>query len=157
MHIPVGTTCSEEGTRMPPHPDHSASTWLIILKNLEGQTDRWIQCLQEYNFTYKHCQGKNQQCSCPFAMTMPTRVYSLPQSLGAGRHQIGSRYCCISHSSLGSNRLEKGATQWPGQRAHSGGSRIQTAHRMERHHQTQPHIQKLWAQWKSLTAGNDVY
>jgi hypothetical protein len=29
--------------------DHSVPTWLMSFKNLEGQTARWIQCLQEYN------------------------------------------------------------------------------------------------------------
>jgi hypothetical protein len=31
--------------------DHSALTWLMRFKNLEGLTARWIQRLQEYNFT----------------------------------------------------------------------------------------------------------
>jgi hypothetical protein len=31
--------------------DHSALTWHMSFKNLEGQTVCWIQCLQEYNFT----------------------------------------------------------------------------------------------------------
>ncbi|XP_023721191.1 uncharacterized protein LOC111871977 [Cryptotermes secundus] len=37
--------------------DHSAFTWLMSFKNLEGQTARWIQRLQEYNFTSEHRQG----------------------------------------------------------------------------------------------------
>jgi hypothetical protein len=38
--------------------DHSALTWLLSFKNLllEGQTARWIQHLQEYNFTSEHRQ-----------------------------------------------------------------------------------------------------
>jgi hypothetical protein len=31
--------------------DHSALTWLMSFRNLEGHTARWIQHLQEYNFT----------------------------------------------------------------------------------------------------------
>jgi hypothetical protein len=31
--------------------DHSALTWLMSFKNLQIQTVRWIQRLQEYNFT----------------------------------------------------------------------------------------------------------
>jgi hypothetical protein len=89
-------------------------------------------------------------------MTMPKRVCQLPQSRGVGRHQIGTRYCGCSHSHLGSNRSEKGTTHRPGQRARSGGSRVQTAPRMERHRQLQPHMQKLLAQWKSPTAGNGI-
>jgi hypothetical protein len=38
--------------------DKSAVTWLMSFKNLEGQTARWIQRLQEYNFTSDHCQGR---------------------------------------------------------------------------------------------------
>ena len=33
--------------------DHSAVTWLLSFRNLEGQTARWVQRLQEYNFTSK--------------------------------------------------------------------------------------------------------
>jgi hypothetical protein len=38
--------------------DHSALIWLMSFKNLEGQTARWIQRLQEYNFTSEHRQGR---------------------------------------------------------------------------------------------------
>jgi hypothetical protein len=38
--------------------DHSALTQLMSSKNAEGQTAVWIQCLQEYNFTSKHHQGR---------------------------------------------------------------------------------------------------
>jgi hypothetical protein len=38
--------------------DHSALTWLMRFKNLEGQTARWIQRLQGYNFTSEHRQGQ---------------------------------------------------------------------------------------------------
>jgi ribonuclease HI len=34
--------------------DNSALTWLMSFKNLEGQTARWIQRIQEYNFTSEH-------------------------------------------------------------------------------------------------------
>jgi len=37
--------------------DHSALTWLLNFRNLEGQTARWVQRLQEYNFTSEHRQG----------------------------------------------------------------------------------------------------
>jgi hypothetical protein len=37
--------------------DHSVLTWLMNFKNLEGQTARWVQRLQEYNFTSEHRQG----------------------------------------------------------------------------------------------------
>jgi len=37
--------------------DHSALTWLLNFRNLEGQTARWVQRLQEYNFKSEHRQG----------------------------------------------------------------------------------------------------
>jgi hypothetical protein len=37
--------------------DHSALMWLLSFRNLEGQTARWVQRLQEYNFTSEHRQG----------------------------------------------------------------------------------------------------
>jgi hypothetical protein len=40
------------------HTDHSALTWLLSFKNLEGPTACWIQHLQEYNFTSEHRQGR---------------------------------------------------------------------------------------------------
>jgi hypothetical protein len=38
--------------------DYYALTRLVCFKNLEGQTARWIQRLQEYNFTSEHRQGR---------------------------------------------------------------------------------------------------
>jgi hypothetical protein len=38
--------------------DHSALTWLLSFRNLEGQTARWSQHLHEYNFTSEHHQGR---------------------------------------------------------------------------------------------------
>jgi hypothetical protein len=38
--------------------DHCALTWLMTLKNLEGQTARCIQRIQVYNFTSDHRQGR---------------------------------------------------------------------------------------------------
>jgi hypothetical protein len=37
--------------------DHSAFTWLMSFRNLEGQTASRIQRLQEYSFTSEHQQG----------------------------------------------------------------------------------------------------
>jgi len=52
--------------------DHSALTWLLNFRNLEGQTARRVQCLQEYNFTSEHRQGIGHtnadalsRCPCP--------------------------------------------------------------------------------------------
>jgi hypothetical protein len=41
--------------------DHSALTWLMNFKNLEGQSARCVQRLQEYNFTSEHRQGQKQK------------------------------------------------------------------------------------------------
>jgi hypothetical protein len=38
--------------------NHSAVTWLMSFKNLEGQTALWIQRLQKYNFTSEHRQDR---------------------------------------------------------------------------------------------------
>jgi hypothetical protein len=38
--------------------DHSALTWLMSFKILQGQTTHWIQRLQEYNFTSEQHQGQ---------------------------------------------------------------------------------------------------
>jgi hypothetical protein len=41
--------------------DHSVSTWLMSLKNLEEQTARSLQRLREYSFNSEHRQGRKQQ------------------------------------------------------------------------------------------------
>jgi hypothetical protein len=46
--------------------DHSALTWLLSFRNLEGQTVHWVKRLEEYNFTSEHRRG---------AIT-PTRMHS---------------------------------------------------------------------------------
>jgi hypothetical protein len=44
----------------------------MSVKNRKGHTARWIQRLQEYNFTSGHQQRpKTEQSQCPFAATMP--------------------------------------------------------------------------------------
>ncbi|GFQ93609.1 retrovirus-related Pol polyprotein from transposon 17.6, partial [Trichonephila clavata] len=37
--------------------DHASLTWLLNLKNTEGQIARWIQKLEEYDFEIKHRKG----------------------------------------------------------------------------------------------------
>lgn len=39
--------------------DHSALTWLLCFKNLEGYAARWGQRHQEYNFMSEHRQGRS--------------------------------------------------------------------------------------------------
>jgi hypothetical protein len=38
--------------------EYSALSWLLSFRNLEGQTARWVQRLQEYNFTCEYRQGR---------------------------------------------------------------------------------------------------
>ena len=38
--------------------DHSSLTWLYNFKNPEGQLARWLEALQEYNFTIEHRKGR---------------------------------------------------------------------------------------------------
>jgi hypothetical protein len=74
---------------------------------------------------------------------MLRKVYSLPQSRGVGRCQAGTSYCGSSRSWLGSSRSEKGRTEWPGHRVHSGESTDRRVLRKERHRWLQPHILQL--------------
>ena len=39
------------------HTDHSALTWLLSFKNLDGQLARWIGKLDQYDFTILHRKG----------------------------------------------------------------------------------------------------
>ena len=38
--------------------DHCSLTWLYNFKNPEGQLARWLEALQEYNFTIEHRKGR---------------------------------------------------------------------------------------------------
>jgi hypothetical protein len=122
---------------------HSAFTWLMSFKNLEGHIAWWIQRLQEYAFSSEHRQGRKHNADTLSPMTMPRRVYSLPQSRSDGRRQACTSYCSGSRSYLGSSCSENGRTERPGHRVHSGGSRDWTALRMERHRRLQPHVRNL--------------
>ena len=58
--------------------DHGALTWLQEFRNPEGQLARWLEKLQEYQFTIVHRPGKkHSKCRCPFKTTMPTVWQSL--------------------------------------------------------------------------------
>jgi hypothetical protein len=78
--------------------DHSALTWLMSFKNLEGQTTCWIQHLQEYNFTSEHHRGRKHNSANSLSQ-QPCQVYLLPQNRGVGRHQAGTSYCSCSCTS----------------------------------------------------------
>ena len=53
--------------------DHSALTWLLSFRNLEGQTARWIQRLQEYDFSAEHHQGR-KHCNADALSRRPCPV-----------------------------------------------------------------------------------
>ena len=38
--------------------DHGSLRWLLNFKNIEGQLDRWSECLGSYNFKLIHRVGK---------------------------------------------------------------------------------------------------
>jgi hypothetical protein len=38
--------------------NHSALIWLLLFKDLGGKAARWVQCLQEHNFTSKYSYGQ---------------------------------------------------------------------------------------------------
>ena len=46
--------------------DHSALTWLMSFKNLEGQTARWIQCLQDITLHHSTAKAGNITTPMPF-------------------------------------------------------------------------------------------
>ena len=46
------------GRRFTLHMDHGSLTWLQHFKNPEGQLARWLELLQEYDFTIVHRSGK---------------------------------------------------------------------------------------------------
>ena len=39
--------------------DHASLLWLLRFKNTEGETARWLQKLQEYDFKVTHRAGKS--------------------------------------------------------------------------------------------------
>ena len=45
--------------------DHGSLTWLSNFKEPEGQLARWLECMQEFNFTISHHPGqKHQNADC---------------------------------------------------------------------------------------------
>jgi hypothetical protein len=88
-------------------------------------------------------RSKAQQCRQTFKTSLPRRVQVLPQSWGASRHKASMCYRNCSHRRLGSGDSENGATEWPGYRTPSTGSRDRAMTKVERHCRPQLHIQKL--------------
>jgi hypothetical protein len=70
--------------------DHPALTWLMSFKNLEGQTARWGQRLQEHNFPSEHRQGQNTARPMPF--TDDHAEKSVRTATKSRRGQMSTRY-----------------------------------------------------------------
>jgi hypothetical protein len=118
--------------------DHSALTWLMSFKILEGQTARWIQRQQEYNFTSEHHQGRKHnntdalsrrpcQENCMYCHKVETRadvkqvrpIAALP---AVGWDPVAKR---------------------PRHRTHFTGIRNRKTTGVERHRRPESHVQKL--------------
>jgi hypothetical protein len=70
--------------------EHSALTWLLSFKNLEGHISRWVQCLQEYNFISEHRQGwMHINAKRTLQKTMSRRMRPMPErKLQAGSLRV---------------------------------------------------------------------
>jgi hypothetical protein len=119
---------------------HSALTWLISFKNLEGQTACWILHLQEYNFT-EHRQGWKQNNADALLGRLCQEECTHCHKVKAWG-DISTSYCSCSRSRMGSSSSECRIAKQPGQRTHSTRSRNQ-ATRVERYRQPQPHVHML--------------
>jgi hypothetical protein len=118
-----------------------ALTWLMSFKNLQGQTARWIQHMQEYNFTSEHRQGRKhnnaealsrrscqEECTHCHKVEAPAdvkQVRAIATVAAAGRDPATLR------------------TKRPRHRAHPTGSTNRAATGEERHCRPQPHVQNL--------------
>jgi hypothetical protein len=120
--------------------DHSDLTWLMNFKNLEGQTARCAQRLQEYKFTSEHRQGRKHKNA-----DAPSRrpCHALTQGRVKGRYKANTIYFSTTRSLLGSSGSEYGTAKPHRHRAHSAGSRNRTTTGVERHRRPESHIQKL--------------
>jgi hypothetical protein len=113
---------------------HFILLWLTSFKNVEGHMTHWIQHLQEYNFTYEHCQ-------CSFPKTMLRRVYSAKKS-GIGRWQTGASYVSCSQRQMGPSHPEEDAAEQPTHTTDYTRNRGWTMSGMERYCWPHPHAQK---------------
>jgi hypothetical protein len=130
--------------------DHSALTWLMSYKKLEGHDAHWIQGLQEYNFTSEHRQGhmyNNDEAL--FDDHAKKRVPTATRS----RRELTSSW---HGNRLGSSAFENRTTERPGHRVHYGGSRDRTGPRMKDNTDRSPTYKSYWDQWKSLAVRNCI-
>jgi hypothetical protein len=123
--------------------DHSALTRLMCFKVLQGQTARWIQRLQEYNFTSDHRQaGKHKnsdELSRRLCREECTHWHRVEAWVDVKQIRTTETVAATAlESSDSENRTEQ-----PGHRNHSGENTDRTPPRMERNRRPQPDVQKL--------------
>ena len=84
--------------------DHSALTWLLSFRNLEGQTARCIKRLQEYGFTSEHRQSIRHTNADHFPGAHAPRGF--PTAIRCSNGQPSKRYGQLSLHLLmaGTNR-----------------------------------------------------
>jgi hypothetical protein len=123
--------------------DHSALSWVMSFKNLEVQTARCVQRIQEYNITSEHRQGGKQTCRNSLKTALPRRMYSLSQGRVTGRLKASKNNFSPTRSRQGSSGSEIGTAKRHRHRAHSAGSRNWTTSLEERHGRPDFHKQKL--------------
>jgi hypothetical protein len=137
--------------------DHCALTWLMSFKNLEGQTVRWIQHLQEYNFISEHRQGwkhKNAdalsrrpcreecvQCHKVEAWENIAKVRGIAAMAAASWDLATLRTDQLNDPDIGPILQETETGQRPEWKDIADRS---------------PTYKSYWAQWKSLAVRNDI-
>jgi hypothetical protein len=99
---------------------------------------------------------ETQRSRWTFATTMPRRVYPLPQSQGAGRHEAGTSLCFCSRSRLGSSGYEDRTTERPGHTAYFGESKDGTGPEWKDITDRSPTYKSCWLQWKSLAVRKGI-
>jgi hypothetical protein len=133
--------------------DHSALTWLLSFKNLEGQTTHWIQHQQEYNFTSEHCQGWKHnnadalsrrlcQEKCTHCHKVKAQIdIEQVETIGVGWDPVALRMEQLSDPDIGPILQEV-----------ETGQKLKWKDIANRN----PTYKSYWAQWKSLAVRNGI-
>lgn len=81
--------------------DHHSLKWLMNFKKPQGQVARWIERLQEYDFTVEHRPGKSHSNADALSRRPWRHVHNCPCSSNQGMHsQISAITIGSSHWSL---------------------------------------------------------